>query len=399
MIKVITSPNSKPGPVLLSLTSRQVWPHILAVAHLEPSRLILLHSDDSDESKRPAENLQNFFHQAKLVPERPKLEKVPYNDFNEFRKRLDKLEERLDFDSGCILNFTGGNKLMATAAFQWAAERHMSSFYLERGNQLTWFEPSENGFVTRLESLDGHLTDTLDPLALLRCQLSTSEVERAGERLILNNVGKNLPEENFRKKVQGGASKRMMNIEGEAGRGTKPGDQLEFDCAAVLLKLRVREIRRSLRLKVNAGGSGNLPHAEIDLLFNWNGKLWLIDCKDRVSEDSLIRSLCKKLPENIRIREKGLLDRIHNELKVKQTKVLKEDLIAINDIGGLLGQVVCVRKSILPEETAAYAKRNRIEVIQKNHVFDGFRRLLYPDSKPSNERLTELEKHFSNVKA
>jgi len=40
--------------ILLSLASKQIWPQVLAVAHLKPERFFLLHSDDLVGSKGPA---------------------------------------------------------------------------------------------------------------------------------------------------------------------------------------------------------------------------------------------------------------------------------------------------------------------------------------------------------
>ena len=342
-----------------------------------------------------AQHLQKFFDKrAQLIsPGKIQLEQVPHDDFAAFGQSLDKLTKRLNLGSQCILNFTGGNKLMATAAFRWAEKQDVKSFYLERNNRLTWFEPSSSNFITRSETLDGNITNPLDPLALLRCQLFASEVERDGEKLTLNERGQKLADDEFYKQVRVGKSVGLMEKTGYGDRESKKGDRLEYNTAAILLKLGIREVRRSLRLRVKTSGSG-LPHAEIDLLFNWNGKLWLVDCKDRMAEDELIHRLRRALPTGLSQTVKDLLDRIGSELKISPTKVLKEDLIAINEMGGLLGQVVCVRKSSLSDEVRAYAKRNRIEVVQKNDIFDGFRRLLYPHRPASGAQLTAFKQRF-----
>ncbi len=374
-------------PVLLSLASRQVWPHILTATYRKPSRLILLHSDVADESMRPAGRLKKFFdHRSQIIePGKTSLELIPHDDFDAVEKHLDQLMERLNLDSNCELNFTGGNKLMATAAYYWAAKNRFKSFYLDRGNRLTWFEPSSDGQATRSETLDGHITNSLDPVALLRCQSLTSEVEREGERLTLSRLGEKLSKAEFRKRIDNGSIDGLMESTGEGDKGRKEGDFLELVAAAVLLKLGVTEVRHSLRLKVNTpkGVSSRLPHQEIDLLFNWNGKLWLVDCKDQMSKDDLVQRLRSQLrrdydSEVLPPQTNELLNRILGDLQIGQTKILKEDLIAINDVGGLLGQVVCVRKSPLPDEVQAYAKRNRIEVVLKKEIFEGLRRLINP---------------------
>ncbi len=59
--------NANPPRLLLSLAPRQIWPQILAVAHLKLETVILLHSDERDDSKAPAKHLKKFFGRTKLV--------------------------------------------------------------------------------------------------------------------------------------------------------------------------------------------------------------------------------------------------------------------------------------------------------------------------------------------
>lgn len=268
---------------------------------------------------------------------------------------------------------------------------------LERGNRLTWFEPSGHGLVTRSEILDGRIANSLDPLALLRCQLSASEVEREGEQIESSESGNALSEEEFQARVRNGAIDGLMARTGYGDRESKKGDALELATAATVLKLGVAEVRRSLRLKVNTPGgvSSRLPHAEIDLLFNWNGRLWLVDCKDRMPEEDLVRRLRGALRIPLSDSAQNLLRRIGDEMEISQTKVLKEDLVAISDVGGLLGQVVRVRRHPLPDEVCAYARRNRIEVVQKKEIFEGFRRLLHPERPASSDQLAALERRYT----
>ena len=49
----------------------------------------------------------------------------------------------------------------------------------------------------------------------------------------------------------------------------------------------------------------------------------------------------------------------------------------------------------LPDE--AHAQRNRIEVIRREEIFEGFRRLLHPALPASSDRLTALEKRYSRT--
>lgn len=369
---------------LLTLASKQIWPQVLAVAHLKPERLFLLHSENPGESRGPARRLKRFFDKSQLIPKgETRLERIPHDDFDAIEKRFDELAAERQLNLGeCRLNFTGGNKLMATAAFRWAAKRGVRSFYLERGNTLTWFEPRDGDLLTATEQIEGHITDHLNAVDLLRCQLDASEVERKGEELVLNERGRELPAEDFfRRADNGNPLREFLQIDGSADPQPKEGDALEFNTAAVLLKLGVPRVHRSLRLKVKSapGISSRQPHAEIDLLFNWNGRLWLVDCKDRKSEEDLMAALRDELPDHLSANGDELFNRVANVFKISQTKALKEDLLAVREAGALLGQVVCVRKADLPEEVQQFARHNRIEVVAKTNLVDGFRTLLSPD--------------------
>lgn len=385
---------SERGLTLFSLVSRQVWPHILAVAYLRPSQLVLLHTDDLQQSKRPAERLRKFFRErSQLLRGHVQLERVPHDDFEGVTCRLDDLADSIHTDE-VALNFTGGNKLMATAAFRWAERGDRHAFYLERGNQLTWFEPENGRFNVRSEEVDGRSTNEEDPLALIRCQLWASEVERDGEEITLSQRGKQLGEEAFFNELDSGRAGDLVSSAGTADREAKAGDNLERAAAAVVLKLGVPRVRRSVRLKVNTMQGAKLPHAEIDLLFNWNGRLWLVDCKDRVAEETLVRRLRNALGDRISRDARSLLDLIESELKTSPTKVLKEDLVAIDDVAGLQGRIVCVRKEALPTEAMEYAKRNGIDVVMKNDLVEGFRRQLRGQEPARRSSLARLEDRF-----
>lgn len=383
---------------LLSLASKQIWPQVLAVAHLKPQRLLLLHSEDPAESKGPAQRLKRFFDDSGLVPKGgTRLELVSDSDFDAIERRLDELQRSHQLPlADCVVNFTGGNKLMATAAFRWAA-RHARAFYLERRNQLTWFTAPDGKMVTRTEKLDGRLTDTLDPVALLRCQLDASEVQRPGQTLVLNEAGQKLAEPDLlRRLLNGNDARPWLRITGEADRAVKDGDALEFAVAAALLKLGVKQVQRSLRLKVKSTQQvgTRLPHAEIDLLFTWGGRLWLVDCKDRMPAEDLAENLRRYLHRPLNPNAEELLTRIQNELSIGQTKVMKEDLLAMREAGGLLGNVVCVRKAELPEEVIQFARHNQISVVPKSNLVEGLRNLLFPNRPAAPGDLAALAAHF-----
>ncbi len=389
--------------ILLSLASKQIWPHILTTLHLKPERLVFLHSEDANESRLPAERLKKFLNKhdpTDLGVERCILESISDNDFSSIQQSLDALVTKRNFDlSDIVLNITGGNKLMATAAFQWASYRHVRTFYLERRNQITWFNFQTKETLSSHATLNPHNADNLDPVALLRCQLDASEIEREGEHLVLNELGEQLNESELFKSLSTGVDPtQFLKISGIADDKPKKGDALEFYTAVVLLKLGVHTVQRSLRLKVKSSYNvgTKLPHAELDLLFTWGGRLWIVDCKDRKSPESLIEGLKRELgPFSISDATNDLLNRISKELSIGQTKVIKEDLIAIREAGGIQGQVLCIRKTKLPDEAAEFARRNHLPIILKSRLFEDLRSQLFPNAKPNPEQLHDLVKSFA----
>ena len=383
---------------LLTLASKQIWPQVLAVAHLKPTQLVLLHTDHSEESRLPAQRLKRLFEDSGLVPKGGiRLEEIPDSDFPGIERRLDDIQRsrQIPLDES-IVNITGGNKLMATAAFRWGV-RHSRAFYLERRNQLIWFTAPDGVMKTATETLDGHITDDLDPVALLRCQLHASEVERPGESLVLNPKVSTMKTEALLRRIQGGEDARgFLTITGEADRKEKDGDTLELTTAAALLALGVKRVQRSLRLKVKSAanvGTRN-SHAEIDLIFTFGGRLWVVDCKDQQPLDKLTERLIRQLPKGLSNDTLEILNRIQNELSIGQTKALKQDLLAVQEAGGLLGNVICVRKSALPEEVLQFAKHNQINVVFKSDLVEGLQRLLFPDRGATAQDLAGLVNQF-----
>jgi hypothetical protein len=246
--------------------------------------------------------------------------------------------------------------------------------------------------ATEVEILDAHRADEIDPLALLRCQIDASEVEREGEELTLNEHGLRLSEADFQRRAESGNDLlSLLTVNGHADPKAKDGDPLEYAAAAVALKLGVRRVRRSLRLKVRstAGVSTRMPHAEIDLMFNFGGRLWVVDCKDRRPTADLLKPIeaCLHKPTPA-IQEH--LSRLRAVLSISETKALKEDMLAVREAGGLLGQVVCVRKAEPPDEVKQFAKHNQIEIIPKSHLFSGWKSLLNPSRPASEEQLKDL---------
>jgi hypothetical protein len=62
------------------------------------------------------------------------------------------------------------------------------------------------------------------------------------------------------------------------------------------------------------------------------------------------------------------------------------------ELGGLLGQAICVRRSVMPIQAQEFAQSRRIPVVLKDRLMSGLRSLLYPNEPASLEQLHELAK-------
>jgi hypothetical protein len=132
------------------------------------------------------------------------------------------------------------------------------------------------------------------------------------------------------------------------------GFDLEYAAAFSLLKLGVPVVQRSVPLAPRVLRGSGRQEGELDLVFNWAGKLWVVDCKDRRSAEDKVDQLRAEIlrqttPDH---RLGGLLDKLTDELRERDLHPLKEDLFAVVEVGGLLGRAVCVRRSPLPVQAA-----------------------------------------------
>lgn len=378
--------------ILLSLASRQIWPQVLAVAHLKPERVVLLHSDDAAESRGPAERLARCFEETGLVsPGAVDRAAISDADFSAVEKRFDDLQAAAQLPlSECVVNFTGGNKLMATAAFRWAARRGVRACYLERRNQLTWFEPRDGDVATRTERVDPATTNTLDPLHLLACQFGEGAIAFGGERIALAARGAGIAwaEINARLRAdtqlaRGGFDfRKWLHIANARpptfGEPEPAGQNLEYAVAVALLRHGVPCVRRSVELQ--PGAHSPLSEGELDLVFNWRGRLWVVDCKDKAGAatklDNLQTALVREGVNAAAI--KRHLDPIRRDLEEKDIKILREDIAQVAEVGGLLGSAIAVRAAKLPRQAEEFARsrRPKVEVVLKADLDSRLRALL-----------------------
>ena len=364
------------------------------MAQLKPERLILLHSNDQAESNRPAIRLADYYREGKSPDFSPKetvVEQISSDSFKAIKHRLGELAGKygISRESG-VIHFTGGNKLMATAAYEWAKEEGWPACYLERGNVLNEFTFSAPGATAAIRPtrLDPHLVKDADPLRLLRAQLDEAKVVegREGEVLTLNRAGLALSDGDLKRHLSGWLHhdrggfdfQTLLNVGNPMARADMPGDNLERGAAVMALRCGVPVVRRSVELAASA--SGTVTQSEIDLIFNWKGRLWLVDCKAKSSSAGKLRALTdrmRKLGWNVTAVQ-AQLDKLKGDLSDTEARLLKEDLQQVSEIGGLLGSAIAVRMQGVSDSVAAYARtrRPKVEIVHAAEMPERFRALL-----------------------
>jgi hypothetical protein len=379
---------------LISIASRQIWPQVLGLmqAKPRPNHLVLLHTTEEAESAGPARRLKELFASQKLLSEQAiELVLVPHDEYGDIMEAIANTAERLALDdSNCQLNFTGGNKLMALAATEWCRLEGVPCFYLERDFRVIPLLARE--FELRPQEplkLDAHLARDIEPLALLRCQLESANVVSPGQRLTLNQRGRKLPDLEITPLLQRGEDFQKFLEWDIPEINSNPGFELEFATAFALLKLGVPAVQRSIRLAPKVLGGSGREEGELDLVFNWAGKLWVVDCKDKHSAESKVEpirvEILKQLTPDSRLT--SLLNRLEEELRHRDLHPLKEDLLSVAEVGGLQSRAVVVRRAALPPQADEFAKSRRIEVVLKERLLAGLRTVLFPDGPASLEQL------------
>jgi len=344
---------------------------------------VLLHSPDPTESRNPAERLQTYFQQSS-GPE-TFLESVPSADFQLIKTRLSEIVAKYGIlPCEGIVNFTGGNKLMATASYEWAKDSGWKSCYLERGNFLCEFIPESPHPTITTTSIDAQLLRDADTVKLLSAQLGESLLQHPGERLTLNAKGREMPREEIAKRLSqkdihaGFSFRSLLVIDNPLGGPGAAGDNLEYAAAVVILKHGIPEVRRSVKLK--SGSDSNVTESEIDIVFHWNGRLWMADCKAKSSGATKLRKLEQAIqrlgwnPKLLRIE----LDKLKGQLADTEARLIKEDLQQISEMGGLLGSAFAIRLQGLPEDVMRFARsrRPKVEVVHVAEMMSRIPQLL-----------------------
>jgi hypothetical protein len=356
---------------MITIASRQVWPQILMTYHCQPRRLVVLHTSALEESEGPARKLKQFFddHTDAFAMESVILQEIPANDYLAIRRCLDGCD-----DGAAELNITGGTKLMVLAAYDWARAKGRAAHYLDRGSGfITSLDFSEGEALLNTHPLDESSLDFIDPVDLVRCQVWADDVLRAGELLMLNERGREASGKQIRDLSQSETDPRdFLEIVNDGNREDQRGDRLEYLAALCILKLGIPMVTKGMMLNVSRGS--NQPHAEIDLVFQKQGMLWVVDCKDKQSHSRYEKKIRQAMKD-----DRETAGRICSLLKISGIKTMKDDLLSGRVLGGLNARIICVRQTEFNEVEQQYAGANGIAIALKKRLLDDLAAILDVD--------------------
>jgi hypothetical protein len=132
----------------------------------------------------------------------------------------------------------------------------------------------------------------------------------------------------------------------------------------------VPAVRRGVEL-ATLPTSGN-SEGELDLVFNWNGRLWVVDCKDRIGSDAKLdrlRTILLAGGAPVTQSDK-LLKSLAEDLKDRDIKILREDILQVSEVGGLLGCALAVRSAKPPQQAVEFAagRHPKVEILMKSDL-------------------------------
>ena len=166
-------------------------------------------------------------------------------------------------------------------------------------------------------------------------------------------------------------------------RRERKGDTLERMVSFTLLTLGVPMVRRGVRLKPRGehGRSFNQPHSEIDILINFRGRIWVVDCKDRADWQWIPEMIEERLFTTDLDSKGNLISRVRAALFESEFKHLKQDVYAARELGGLNAGIICVRKAEPSEDELQYARLTGVHMVLKRKLTSGIRAVLFPDAQ------------------
>jgi len=393
---------------LLTLVSRQLWTQVLVMQHLAPESVVLLHTDNGRESRLPAERLKTFLDNPPAtvagghgtVPAQRTLREIPNGqDLGALIGKLDQIFDELQLDpETTLLNATGGQRLMTAGAVEWARNRGVGLVFLDRQREITHLRFTNNTWRHRPEPALIDPVAEWDPNAMLLLQADQPLIG-PGQWLALSDLGRRMTMEDLRHDLAKAEpadfapllrrldSTEPLHVDGKAG------TPLELKTAIWLLRAGVPGVRVGATLavqanlrtgpdeKLNPDPAGRDPDEEIDVHFVHDGRLWLVETKDRKSESQALDQVRKWLNwSNAPYYIRESLTRAKSQIEGAAMQSLKLDLLSARRFGGIQAEVIRVTRTPLSAAVAKFAERQRVHVVVANDLPTAFETILWRGS-------------------
>lgn len=316
--------------VLITIASEQTWPQIIPMYHLKNKdghgfdKIIILYSGfNPSKSKDPATRLKTFIEKYDLSKETYLQEVEGEIDFSE---PLNNLVNNLGITTSddVYVNFTGGTKTMSLMLSIWAAQKGYILFYTYSGSRLQFYKQISNGLLNKVgsEDIDVRITNDIDPIDIVKLQCGEEFIKDEGRQykssVEINN--KNIP--------QSGSD----------------GILLERAMLHFFQDSNIK-YRHSIKLKAVKAST---PHEEIDVLLNYNGTLWLVECKKRknLNFNADVRDRIKRAYKGKDVSKPGIIDQLiidlEKNLSSNKHMQFKSDVFSAKKISGINAKVLWV---------------------------------------------------------
>lgn len=367
------NPSIQSCDTLITIASEQIWPQIIVIDQLKPKNLIILHSGDQKRSVSPANRLQAFVQRENWCD-------AAMQPFDELHtESIQTVIGSLTAQERTHIHLTGGTKLMSISLLTTAIDRDLPAWYFD-GKQLFILAP-ETGFQPRAVAVGDPFTriDAIDPLSLILIQEEADLIADAG---FLFRASRKLEETGLQSLASYSHDKLhelLITNDGEHPPACQnKGQALELRTATILLKLGVPLLRSGIKTKPQPDASSD---QEIDIVFFLNGRLHLVECKNRKGEQKLVHVIENALAQkyggkrNIPPQLFTALKRIDNAANSTKSDAIFSDLYHAQRLGGITGRVIRITASASDHEKQI-AAANGVTLIESKNLVNDLAQLL-----------------------
>ena len=150
--------NQNAMKTLIQLVGQQAMPNLLAAIAIKPNRIVHLWTA---KTRTASENLRNACNKAGIGANIQFYELSETPGINETKAAVSRIA---DSNPGCVVNFTGGTKLMSIGAYAAAADQNIPSLYVDTDTGVFRDGATAAGFPSLFVAPDTSLTTAMSTL-------------------------------------------------------------------------------------------------------------------------------------------------------------------------------------------------------------------------------------------